>query len=235
MMSVTQTQYGLLSSQLDNIADKNWLSTYLKMCFSFVLCTHGSNKHASMRCFYSERQCLLWRGGAQTTDSGSQGERACHCLASLCSINAWHTWKDNSATWFTFLQGNYQLLLNNPEGNTRLFLWADSSNWKPFFFCLFASSSRPGGRFVVVVFLFLCVYIHIMFSWRAVVILICEVEEAVLKKRGRRRSITVVSVLWRATVCVAMLVCLQSSSLESAGLVNTIRTVRLHSVWLSHS
>lgn len=83
-------------------------------------------------CFYSERQCLLWRGGAQTTDSGSQGERACHCLASLCSINACHTWKDNSATWLTFQQGNDQLLLSNPEGK-RLFLSSDSSSWKLLF------------------------------------------------------------------------------------------------------
>lgn len=45
MMCLTQTQYKLLDRQVDIIADKNVLSIYLKMCFSFVLWRHRSNKH----------------------------------------------------------------------------------------------------------------------------------------------------------------------------------------------
>lgn len=191
-------------------------------------------------CFYSERQYLLWRGGAQTTDSGSQGERACHCLASLCSINACHTWKDNSATWLTFQQGNDQLLLSNPEGK-RLFLSSDSSSWKLLFLSacflhLFLENTEElEVDFLVLVYL--CwnpVFLKGLWEVSVWSVRLWGGREKKVKKT-KEKSCCCLSVWWRATVCVAMLVCLQGSSLESAGLVNPTRTVRLASVWLPHS
>lgn len=159
---------------------------------------YGDIDRTNMReglCFYSERQCLLWRGGAQTTDSGSQGERACHCLASLCSINACHTWKDNSATWLTFQQGNDQLLPSNPEGK-RLFLSSDSSSWKllfllPVSFICFWRTQKNWSW----IFLSLCVYAETLFSWRAlweVSVWSVRLWGGREKKRWRRRRRSVV-------------------------------------------
>lgn len=115
-----ETQHGLLGSQRHNIPDKNLVSVSLKMCFNFVLCAHEPSERDGAVLLFWKAAFIVKRRSSD--DWLRQPGRACHCLASLCSINAWHTWKHNSATWFAFQQENYQLLLNNAEGKRSLFL-----------------------------------------------------------------------------------------------------------------